>query len=59
MSATLRLTTAQALVRYLAALRVETVDGVVPMFGGVFAIAMVINLASHLAIFAKSRRASS
>jgi 3D-(3,5/4)-trihydroxycyclohexane-1,2-dione acylhydrolase (decyclizing) len=38
MSAARRLTTAQALVRYLAALRVETVDGVVPLFGGVFAI---------------------
>jgi 3D-(3,5/4)-trihydroxycyclohexane-1,2-dione acylhydrolase (decyclizing) len=38
MSAALRLTTAQALVRYLAALRVDTVDGVVPLFGGVFAI---------------------
>jgi 3D-(3,5/4)-trihydroxycyclohexane-1,2-dione acylhydrolase (decyclizing) len=37
---TLRLTTAQALVRYLAAQRVKTADGsgVEPLFGGVFAI---------------------
>ncbi|RFU46592.1 3D-(3,5/4)-trihydroxycyclohexane-1,2-dione acylhydrolase (decyclizing) [Paraburkholderia sp. DHOC27] len=37
---TLRLTAAQALVRYLAAQRVKTVDGsgVEPLFGGVFAI---------------------
>jgi 3D-(3,5/4)-trihydroxycyclohexane-1,2-dione acylhydrolase (decyclizing) len=38
MSGTIRLTMAQALVRYLAALRVRTGDGVVPLFGGVFAI---------------------
>ena len=38
MSATLRLTMAQALVRHLAALRVETPGGVVPLFGGVWAI---------------------
>ncbi|MES2260404.1 MAG: 3D-(3,5/4)-trihydroxycyclohexane-1,2-dione acylhydrolase (decyclizing) [Pseudomonadota bacterium] len=38
MSGTIRLTMAQALVRYLAALRVETDDGVQPLFGGVFAI---------------------
>jgi 3D-(3,5/4)-trihydroxycyclohexane-1,2-dione acylhydrolase (decyclizing) len=38
MSATIRLTMAQALVRYLAAQRVETADGIVPLFGGVFAI---------------------
>jgi 3D-(3,5/4)-trihydroxycyclohexane-1,2-dione acylhydrolase (decyclizing) len=38
MSATIRLTMAQALVRYLAAQRVATADGVVPLFGGVFAI---------------------
>jgi 3D-(3,5/4)-trihydroxycyclohexane-1,2-dione acylhydrolase (decyclizing) len=40
--ATVRLTTAQALVRYLAGLRVrlESPDGgeIVPLFGGVFAI---------------------
>jgi 3D-(3,5/4)-trihydroxycyclohexane-1,2-dione acylhydrolase (decyclizing) len=36
---TIRLTMAQALVRYLAALRVDTGDGAtVPLFGGVFAI---------------------
>ena len=35
---TTRLTTAQALVRYLAALRAHTPEGVVPLFGGVFAI---------------------
>ena len=33
-----RLTMAQALVRYLAALRAQTPDGVRPLFGGVFAI---------------------
>lgn len=38
MSATIRLTMAQALVRYLAALRTETADGTQPLFGGVFAI---------------------
>ena len=38
MSKTVRLTMAQALVRYLAALRVDDVDGEVPLFGGVFAI---------------------
>lgn len=38
MNATVRLTMAQALVRYLAALRVETDDGELPLFGGVFAI---------------------
>jgi 3D-(3,5/4)-trihydroxycyclohexane-1,2-dione acylhydrolase (decyclizing) len=38
MSATIRLTMAQALVRYLAAQRVATPDGTVPLFGGVFAI---------------------
>ncbi|NDP43084.1 MAG: hypothetical protein GZ089_10290, partial [Aromatoleum sp.] len=38
MSTTIRLTMAQALVRYLAALRAETGDGVEPLFGGVFAI---------------------
>src|SRR5439155_1953428 len=38
MSATIRLTTAQALVRYLAALRVITGHGLEPLFGGVFAI---------------------
>ena len=38
MSATIRLTMAQALVRYLAAQRVDTADGNVPLFGGVFAI---------------------
>jgi 3D-(3,5/4)-trihydroxycyclohexane-1,2-dione acylhydrolase (decyclizing) len=41
MSATIRLTMAQALVRYLAALRVasvDTADGTAPLFGGVFAI---------------------
>src|SRR5579862_3107311 len=37
-SDTLRLTMAQALVRYLAALRVETADGPAPLFAGVFAI---------------------
>ncbi len=35
---TVRLTTAQALVRYLAALRAETPDGIAPLFAGVFAI---------------------
>jgi 3D-(3,5/4)-trihydroxycyclohexane-1,2-dione acylhydrolase (decyclizing) len=35
---TVRLTMAQALVRYLAALRVTTTDGSEPLFGGVFAI---------------------
>ena len=35
---TRRLTTAQALVRYLAALRVHDDDGGAPLFGGVFAI---------------------
>jgi 3D-(3,5/4)-trihydroxycyclohexane-1,2-dione acylhydrolase (decyclizing) len=38
MSATIRLTMAQALVRYLSALRVETGEGEQPLFGGVFAI---------------------
>ncbi|HXX84777.1 MAG TPA: 3D-(3,5/4)-trihydroxycyclohexane-1,2-dione acylhydrolase (decyclizing) [Casimicrobiaceae bacterium] len=38
MSATLRLTMAQALVRYLAALCVETPEGAAPLFGGVWAI---------------------
>jgi 3D-(3,5/4)-trihydroxycyclohexane-1,2-dione acylhydrolase (decyclizing) len=38
MSATVRLTMAQALVRYLAALRVDSADGEAPLFGGVFAI---------------------
>jgi len=38
MSSTIRLTMAQALVRYLAAQRVDTADGAVPLFGGVFAI---------------------
>jgi 3D-(3,5/4)-trihydroxycyclohexane-1,2-dione acylhydrolase (decyclizing) len=37
-NATIRLTMAQALVRYLAAQRVETAEGSVPLFGGVFAI---------------------
>lgn len=35
---TIKLTAAQALVRYLAAVRAETPDGVVPLFGGVFSI---------------------
>jgi len=34
----MRLTTAQALVRYLAALRAQTPEGVQPLFAGVFAI---------------------
>ena len=34
----MKLTTAQALVRYLAALRAQTPDGVQPLFAGVFAI---------------------
>ena len=38
MNRTMRLTMAQALVRYLAAQRVATVDGTAPLFGGVFAI---------------------
>jgi 3D-(3,5/4)-trihydroxycyclohexane-1,2-dione acylhydrolase (decyclizing) len=38
MSATIRLTAAQALVRYLAALSADTGSGVKPLFGGVFAI---------------------
>ncbi|MEP7182487.1 MAG: 3D-(3,5/4)-trihydroxycyclohexane-1,2-dione acylhydrolase (decyclizing) [Betaproteobacteria bacterium] len=37
-SKTVRLTMAQALVRYLAALRADTGDGVMSLFGGVFAI---------------------
>lgn len=36
--ATVRLTMAQALVRYLDALRIQTAQGVVPLFGGVFSI---------------------
>lgn len=35
---TIRLTMAQALVRYLAALRIDSDEGVQPLFGGVFAI---------------------
>ncbi|MCC7326456.1 MAG: 3D-(3,5/4)-trihydroxycyclohexane-1,2-dione acylhydrolase (decyclizing) [Burkholderiales bacterium] len=35
---TIRLTTAQALVRYVAALRARTLQGELPLFGGVFAI---------------------
>ena len=35
---TIRLTAAQALVRYLAAVRAQTPDGVQPLFAGVFAI---------------------
>ncbi len=38
MSATLRLTMAQALVRYLAAVRADTGNGIEPLFAGVFAI---------------------
>ena len=38
MKATIRLTMAQALVRYLAAQRVDTAEGTVSLFGGVFAI---------------------
>jgi 3D-(3,5/4)-trihydroxycyclohexane-1,2-dione acylhydrolase (decyclizing) len=38
MGATVRLTMAQALVRYLAALRAETPQGAEPLFGGMFAI---------------------
>ena len=38
MNATIRLTMAQALVRYLAAQRVEAAEGNMPLFGGVFAI---------------------
>jgi len=38
MSKTIRLTAAQALVRYLAALRTDTPEGERPLFGGVFAI---------------------
>lgn len=38
MIATIRLTAAQALVRYLAALSAETGSGIRPLFGGVFAI---------------------
>src|SRR6266446_3826257 len=38
MNDTIRLTTAQALVRYLAALRADTGHSVMPLFGGVFAI---------------------
>ena len=37
MSRTIRLTAAQALVRYLAALRTDTAGGELPLFGGVFA----------------------
>ncbi|MBF0277241.1 MAG: 3D-(3,5/4)-trihydroxycyclohexane-1,2-dione acylhydrolase (decyclizing) [SAR324 cluster bacterium] len=35
---TIRLTTAQAIVRYLSALKVKSEEGSVPLFGGVFAI---------------------
>ncbi|MEP6997934.1 MAG: 3D-(3,5/4)-trihydroxycyclohexane-1,2-dione acylhydrolase (decyclizing), partial [Betaproteobacteria bacterium] len=38
MSGTIRLTAAQALVRYIAALSADTGSGTVPLFGGVFAI---------------------
>ena len=38
MSKTIRLTAAQALVRYLAALRTDTPSGEQPLFGGIFAI---------------------
>ena len=38
MTARIRLTMAQALIRYLAALEADTGDGVLPLFGGVFAI---------------------
>jgi 3D-(3,5/4)-trihydroxycyclohexane-1,2-dione acylhydrolase (decyclizing) len=38
MNRTIRLTTAQALVRYLCAQRVQGDGGIVPLFGGVFAI---------------------
>src|SRR5436309_2390276 len=38
MNETIRLTTTQALVRYVAALRADTGHGVMPLFGGVFAI---------------------
>ena len=38
MTGTVRLTAAQALVRYLAALRIEEGAAPVPLFGGVFAI---------------------
>src|SRR6476469_7232438 len=38
MSGTVRLTAAQALVRYLAALSADTGSGIRPLFGGVFAI---------------------
>ena len=38
MSDAVRLTMAQALVRYLAALRTDSDDGEIPLFGGVFAI---------------------
>src|SRR5437016_3373631 len=38
MNETIRLTTTQALVRYIAALRADTGHGVMPLFGGVFAI---------------------
>src|SRR6185369_4445944 len=38
MSETVQLTMAQALVRYLAALRADAENGEVPLFGGIFAI---------------------
>jgi 3D-(3,5/4)-trihydroxycyclohexane-1,2-dione acylhydrolase (decyclizing) len=38
MSGTVKLTMAQALVRYLAAVRIETDEGTMPLFDGVFAI---------------------
>src|SRR5512135_4499 len=38
MTRTVRLTMSQALVRYLAALRIDEPEGEVPLFGGVFAI---------------------
>src|SRR5690348_10957018 len=47
MSKTIRLTMAQALVRYLAALRVDDDDAQKPLFGGVCAISDHGNVAGH------------
>jgi 3D-(3,5/4)-trihydroxycyclohexane-1,2-dione acylhydrolase (decyclizing) len=50
MSKTIRLTAAQALVRYLAALCADTAEGVLPLFGGVFAIFGHGNVAGIFAV---------
>ena len=56
---TVRLTMAQALVRYLAALRIDGEDAEVPLFGGVFAIFGHGNVAGiGEALYRASRRAA-